>query len=80
MSPTISVIIPVYKIERFAERCAKSLMEQDFQDVEFIFVDDASPDGSMAIIRRVCVEYDRDIKYLIHDVQIAIHHHYLTTP
>ena len=54
MSPTISVIIPVYKIERFAERCAKSLMEQDFQDVEFIFVDDASPDGSMAIIRRVC--------------------------
>ncbi len=68
MSPAISVIIPVYKIERFAERCAKSLMEQDFQDVEFIFVDDASPDGSMAIIRRVCGEYDRDIKYLIHDI------------
>ena len=68
MSPAISVIIPVYKIERFAERCARSLMEQDFQDVEFIFVDDASPDGSMEIIRRICGEYDRNVKYLVHEV------------
>ena len=66
--PNITVIIPVYKVERFAERCARSLMEQDFHDVEFIFVDDASPDGSMEIIRRVCEEYDRDVKYLTHEV------------
>ncbi len=66
--PKVTVIIPVYKIERFAERCARSLMEQDFQDVEFIFVDDASPDDSMEIIRRVCGEYDRDVKYLTHEV------------
>ena len=66
--PKISVIIPVYKVARFAERCARSLMEQDFADVEFIFVDDASPDDSMEIIRRVCGEYDRDVKYLTHEV------------
>ena len=68
MSAAISVIIPVYKVERFAERCAKSLMEQDLPDVEFIFVDDASPDGSMEIIRRVCGEYDRDVKFLTHEI------------
>ena len=66
--PKISVIIPVYKVARFAERCARSLMEQDFADVEFIFVDDASPDESMEIIHRVCGEYDRDVKYLTHEV------------
>lgn len=68
MKPAISVIIPVYKIERFAERCARSLMNQEFPDVEFIFVDDASPDGSMEIIRRICGEYDRNVKFLVHDV------------
>lgn len=68
MSPAISVIIPVFNVERFAERCARSLMEQDFPDAEFIFVDDASPDGSMDIIRRVCGEYDRDVKILVHEV------------
>ena len=68
MSPAISVIIPVFNVERFAERCARSLMEQDFQEAEFIFVDDASPDGSMDIIRRVCGEYDRNVQYLVHKV------------
>ena len=67
MSPAISVIIPVFNVERFAERCAPSLMEQDFPDAEFIFVDDASPDGSMEIIRRVCGEYDRNVLFLAHE-------------
>ena len=67
MSPAISVIIPVFNVERFAERCARSLMEEDFPDAEFIFVDDASPDGSMEIIRRVCGEYDRNVLFLAHE-------------
>lgn len=64
--PEVSVIIPVFKVEAFVERCVRSLMEQTLQDVEFIFVDDASPDGSMDIIRRVTAEYDRDVKILVH--------------
>lgn len=64
--PEVSVIIPVYKVEAFVERCVRSLMEQTLQDVEFIFVDDASPDGSMDIVRRVTAEYDRDVKILVH--------------
>ena len=63
---TVSIIIPIYKVEAYAERCARSLMEQTFSDIQFIFVDDGSPDGSMDIIRRVCSEYKRDVRMLVH--------------
>jgi glycosyltransferase involved in cell wall biosynthesis len=62
----VSVIIPVYKVEDYAERCARSLMEQTFPDIEFIFVDDCSPDASMDIIRRVCSQYRREVRFLAH--------------
>lgn len=64
--PEVSVIIPVFKVESFVERCVRSLMEQTLPDVEFIFVDDASPDGSMEIVRRVTAEYNRDVRILVH--------------
>ena len=53
----ISVIIPIYKVEAFIERCARSLMEQTIADVELIFVDDCSPDGSVEVLKRVIAEY-----------------------
>lgn len=65
--PTVSVIIPVYRVVPFVEHCVRSLMTQTLQEVEFIFVDDASPDGSMDVIRRVIAEYERDVKILVHD-------------
>ena len=63
----VSVIIPFYKVEPFVERCTRSLLEQTLTDVEFIFVDDASPDGSRAIIERVSAEYNRDVRILTHE-------------
>ncbi len=62
----VSVIIPFYKVEPFIERCTRSLLEQTLSDVEFIFVDDASPDESRIIIERVAAEYDRDVRILTH--------------
>lgn len=62
----ISVIIPFFRVEPFVERCTRSLMEQTLADVEFIFVDDASPDRSRVIIERVAAEYDRDVRILTH--------------
>lgn len=62
----VSVIIPFYKVASFVERCTRSLMEQTLQEVEFIFVDDASPDESRAIIERVSAEYERDVRILTH--------------
>lgn len=52
----VSVIIPIYRVEAFIERCVRSLFEQTLKkDVEFIFVDDASPDKSVTIVRQ-CLE------------------------
>ena len=41
---TLSVIIPVYKVEDYLERCVQSVLEQDYKDFEIILVDDGSPD------------------------------------
>ncbi len=61
---TVSVILPIYKVEPFIERCVRSLMEQTLPDVEFIFVDDASPDESVAMARRVVAEYDLSLIHI----------------
>lgn len=67
--PQVSVIIPVYGVEQFIVRCAESLMRQTLGDVEFIFVDDASPDGSIGKLREVVGKYPwRNVKVLTHDV------------
>lgn len=58
-SPKVSVIIPVYGVERFIERCARSLMEQTLDNVEYIFVDDASKDKSMEILQTVLKCYPK---------------------
>lgn len=42
--PAISVIVPVYKVEAYLDRCMASLREQTFSDIEIILVDDGSPD------------------------------------
>ena len=40
--PTVSVIVPVYKVEAYIERCARSLFEQTLDDIEYIFVNNAT--------------------------------------
>lgn len=58
MQPSISVIVPVYKVENFVERCVRSLMEQTLQhEVEYIFVNDATPDRSFDIIAQILRDY-----------------------
>lgn len=51
--PSVSVIIPVYNVEPYMARCARSLFGQTLQDIEFIFIDDCSPDRSIAIMREI---------------------------
>ena len=63
----ISVIVPVYGVEKFVEHCAVSLMEQTLDGVECIFVDDCTPDNSIDIIRDVISRYpDRDARIVSH--------------
>ena len=46
----VSAIIPVYNVSSFIRKSVKSLMGQTLQDVEFIFVDDSTPDDSIEIL------------------------------
>ena len=52
-SPSVSVIVPIYKTERFIKRCLQSLFEQTLSDIEYIFVNDCTPDKSMEILSEV---------------------------
>lgn len=55
--PKVSVIIPVYGVEKYIERCARSLFEQTLNDIEFIFVNDCTPDNSISILETTLSEY-----------------------
>ena len=47
----VSVIVPIYNVAPYIERCARSLFEQTLEDMEFIFVDDCSSDNSIAVLK-----------------------------
>lgn len=49
----VSVIVPVYGVEDFIERCAESLFRQTLDDMEFVFVDDCTKDRSMEVLQEV---------------------------
>lgn len=53
MNPKVSVIVPVFKAEKYLRKCVDSILAQTFRDFEVLLVDDGSPDGSGAI----CDEY-----------------------
>lgn len=67
----VSVIIPIFGVEKFIERCARHLFSQTLDDIEFIFVNDCTPDDSMAILNKVIDDYPSrkpDIKILHHSI------------
>jgi glycosyltransferase involved in cell wall biosynthesis len=51
--PRISVIIPVYNVETYIEKCINSVLNQTFEDFELILVDDRSPDRSVELAKEL---------------------------
>lgn len=49
--------MPVYGVEKYIERCARSLFEQTYQNIEYIFVDDCTQDKSIEILEKVIKDY-----------------------
>lgn len=61
--PKVSIIIPVYNVEEYLERCLDSIVNQTLKDIEIIIVNDGSTDGSKEIIQKYTSEY-KNIVYL----------------
>ena len=53
MPPKISIIVPIYKAEKYLTRCIDSILTQTFTDFELLLIDDGSPDRS----GEICDEY-----------------------
>lgn len=63
--PQISIIVPIYKVDQYLQRCVDSILVQTFTDYELILIDDGSPDQSGQIDDEYAVQDDR---------MLSIHH------
>lgn len=51
MTPLVSIIIPVYKVEKYIKKCMQSLLDQTYENFEALVVDDGSPDNSITLAK-----------------------------
>lgn len=57
MSPKVSVVVPIYNVEKYLKQCVESLLNQTLKGIEIILVDDESPDLS----GKIADEYEKNI-------------------
>ena len=66
----VSILVPFYKVEKYVGRCVESLFTQTYKNIEYVFVNDCTPDGSMDVINS-CIE-----KYGVADqCKMIVHEH-----
>lgn len=61
--PLVSVVIPVYNVEKYIRRCLTSIQQQSLSDIEIIVVNDCTPDDSISIVSELA-EKDQRIKII----------------
>lgn len=57
MGYKVSILVPIYGVEQFIERCVRSLFGQTYSDLEYVLVNDCTPDKSIEIVKKVVEEY-----------------------
>ena len=62
--PAVSVIVPVYNVEKYLGRCLDSLVMQTLEDIEIVVVNDGSPDDSQSIIDEYVRKHDNVVSYI----------------
>ena len=73
--PKVSICIAVYNVEKYIEQCVRSLFEQTLDDLEYIFVDDASLDASIDVMLRVLEDYPHrknQVKLIRHETNQGV--------
>ncbi len=64
MLPIVSICVPIYNVENYIERCAVSLLGQTYGKIEYVFVNDCSPDKSVEVLRKVMEDYPEKKDYV----------------
>lgn len=59
----VSIIVPVYGVAPYIEKCVQSLLSQTLEEMEFVFVDDHGPDNSIEIIRQTIAKHSRESQF-----------------
>lgn len=62
--PKVSIIVPIYNVEKYLERCIESLIEQTLEDIQIILVNDGSTDNSGKIAKEYAIKHQDKIIYL----------------
>ena len=73
--PAISVIAPMYNVEKYISECLDSLLNQTFKDFEFIIVDDRSTDRSAEIVESYISKFDGRLRLVDLDLGFGIRLH-----
>ena len=66
----VSILVPVYGVEKYVGQCSRTLFGQTYDNIEYVFVDDCTPDNSVAVIRQVLAEYpyrEQQVNIIRHD-------------
>ena len=63
MSAKVSIIVPIYNLEEYVENCIRSLMNQTYNNIEILCIDDGSKDNSATVINKL-IEEDKRVKYI----------------
>ena len=53
----VSILVPIYNVEKFFSRCLESLFNQTYQNIEYVFVNDCTPDNSMVVLQNFMEKY-----------------------
>lgn len=62
---SVTIVVPVFKVSEYIERCIRSVLSQTYRHIECIIVDDASPDDSIDKCERLISVYDGPIRFRI---------------
>lgn len=75
MSSLVTIVVPMYNVALFIEKCAISLFSQTYKNIEYIFINDCTPDNSVEALRQIIINYperESQVKIINHEVNRGI--------
>lgn len=75
MEVLVSVIVPIYNVEKYIEKCARSLLEQTYNNIQYVFINDCTKDNSIEILKKTLLEYPNrleNVKIVNHKTNMGL--------